>query len=142
MNKPETYIENSKLVTRFFGCWPDFHFSEVISIFLDRNYPLIPKILMRFYAFTGTSKVDNNGDPKEKKHCLIDMDFTGVLESEMIHFNNINRLESICFEKKQDVIICTLSPVNGVKAVIIAEKISVRQIRKIQEDPKDMLDRY
>lgn len=142
MNKPETYIENARLVTRFFGTWPDFHSAEIISIFLDRNYPLIPKILIRFYAFAGKSKVNNDGHPKDKQHCLIDIDFSGVLENEMIHFNNINKLENIRFEKKQGVIICILSPLNGVKATIVAEKISIRQIREIQEDPKDMLDRY
>lgn len=142
MSKPETYIENSRLVTDFFGHWPDFYLSEILSLFLDRNYPLTPRLFMKIYVFTGSSKVDDNGDPKLKKHCILDIEFLTIHKSDLSGFNNQNVVKRVTFEKSSEKVTCYILPDNGLKGIIISEKVAIRKIRKIKENPREMLDRY
>lgn len=139
---PEKYIEKAKLVTDFFGKWPDFHQAELISVFLYRNYPMEPKILMRVYAFEKIPAGLLPGKHKKARHCQIEFEFLGVKKNLLSGFNFINRYTEIKFSLQDEHVLCEFIPSSGAMLMIEAEKVRIRGLRKLVEDPKDTLDKF
>lgn len=93
-------IENANLILDWFGFWPSFHDSEVISINLHRSLhgkEKGPFLTACFYAFQMTSEVDEKSFYKLIKHCVIELEFENVESVELDEFNHQNALDGVEF---------------------------------------------
>ncbi len=142
MAQPGTLIERSLLVTDFFGHWPGFYHAEIISVFLYRNYPMEPKMLMRLYAFEksmGGLILPGFG---KTKHCLIEFEFLELRDTRLESFNAVNKLSAIHFTAEEESVRVEFVPASGTRISLLAGRIRVKSLRKINEDPKDTLDKF
>ncbi len=130
-------IENTDLILNHFGYWPAFHDAEVVSLHFDRNFKEgLPRLLIRIYAFEITDKVEA-GYYQRIKHCLIQFEFEGVVESEVDGFNHQNAVYGIEFGIEGSLLTCTLDPAYGIKGFTSAHKIKVKNLEKLTKDPKE-----
>jgi len=142
MNQPEKFIEKSALVLEYFGHWPSFYHSEIISLFFYRNYPMLPKALMRIYVFEKTLGSMIHPILGKTKHCLLELEFLELGENHFSEFNSFNKLAEIRFRQNMGRYFTEFLPVSGARIVLESGKIRIRSLKKIGEDPKDTLDKY
>ena len=131
-------IENHNLVIDHFGYWPDFHDAEIIRISCNRNFDTSwPSIEFRIYAFEMTDKVVGRYF-KLIKHCIIDIELVGVVESELIGFNHQNAINGIEFGKEEDLITVEIDHAYGVSGFISTHKARINNLEKLEDDPKKL----
>lgn len=105
--QPTVEIENSTLVTDWFGYWPSFHDSEIISINLHRSLRGIENgaiLSASIYSFQMTSELDENSFYKLIKHCVIELEFLNIESFELEGFNHQNAIDSIEFSQEKDLL--------------------------------------
>jgi hypothetical protein len=111
----------------WFGYWPSFHDSEVISISLER--PGICRVVVK--TFEMTREIDTNGGYKLVKHATVTFvleDFpidrsSGLTPVRIEGFNHQNMLNGIVVTKTQAGYELMLEPVFGVDATIAAARL-------------------
>lgn len=142
MNQPEHFIEKAALVTEFFGHWPVFRGSEIISVFFYRNYPMEPKAQMRLYVTEkgpGSLLFPRLGKTKQ---ALLEVEFLEMVNSLFTGFNSLNTLTEIRFSRNRDTLRTEFIPSNGAKIILESRRIRIRYLKKLEEDPKDTLDKF
>ena len=124
-------IRNSKIVIDYFGYWPTFHDSEIISIKFERTWDKESSSMqIRVYAFEMTDKL--KGKYFELvKHCVIDFEFTGIKRNEMDGFNHQNAIQGLDFGREGEFLFCKIDPAYGVEAFILAREIIVKRLEPI-----------
>jgi hypothetical protein len=104
--QPPVEIENSNLVTDWFGFWPSFHDAEVIEINLHRSLRGIENgavLSASVYAFQMTSEVDEKSFYKLIKNCVIELEFLNIDSLEVEDFNHQNALHNIEFSQVKNI---------------------------------------
>jgi len=142
MNHPNDFIEKAAQVTEFFGHWPAFRGSEVISVFFYRNYPMEPKVQMRLYVAEkspGSFLFPRLG---KSKQALLEVEFLDIANTLFTGFNSLNTLSEIRFSRTGDILRAEFIPSNGVKIILESRRIRIRSLKKLEEDPKDTLDKF
>ncbi len=130
-------IEHADVILNHFGYWPSFHDAEVVSLHFDRNFREgLPRLWIQVYAFEMTDTV-KAGYYQLVKHCLINFEFEGVVESEVDGFNHQNAVYGIEFGIEGSLLTCTIDPAYGIKGFISARKIKVKNLEKLTGDPKE-----
>jgi len=121
--KLENYIENGNLIEDFFGYFPKFHDSEIMSMNFEtsksRYYPTI---------------ILSISTRKQGKHCKIILEFINVVENDLCNFSNQNSIYELIFSKQEKYIKCVIDPNCGLSAEIICEKIRVVSLNIINMD--------
>ena len=131
-------IENHHLVTDHFGYWPDFHDAEIISVCCNRNFDTSsPSIEIKIYAFEMTDKVVGR-HYKLIKHCMIDLELIGIVESELIGFNHQNAINRIEFGKEEELITVEIDHAFGVSGFISTHRARINNLEKLEGDPKKL----
>ena len=116
-------------VVAWFGYWPDFHDSEVLSIKLDRSIESEVSI----YAFEMTPEIDNRGYYVLAKHAIVTFllqgfprDRFGITNTRIEFFNSQNVLGSASVLKREDHYELILEACFGADCRILCERISVK----------------
>lgn len=105
--QPVVEIENSNLVLEWFGFWPSFHDSEVISINLHRSLrgeEKGPILSVCLYTFQMTSELVENSFYKLIKNCVIELEFESIDSLEIEGFNHQNALDCIEFSETKNLL--------------------------------------
>lgn len=114
-------------IIAWFGYWPSFHDSEVISISLER--PGICRVVVK--TFETTREIDANGGYKSVKHATVTFvleDFpidrsSGLTPVRIEGFNHQNALNGIVVTKPPAGYELMLEPAFGVDATIAAARL-------------------
>lgn len=116
-------------VVAWFGYWPDFHDSEVLSIKLDRSIESEVSI----HAFEMTPEIDNRGYYVLAKHAIVTFllqgfprDRLGITNTRIEFFNSQNVLGSAPVLKRENHYQLILEACFGADCCILCERISVK----------------
>lgn len=94
-----TKIINGNLLTDFYGEWPSFHDSEVVSIQLDRDGP---SLTASIYLFRMTSQIDERGYYILDKKAVVTLHFGNISELSIDGFNHQNVLFDLALNDISD----------------------------------------
>jgi hypothetical protein len=128
-----TYLENYKMVTDIYGCWPSFHDAEVRSILLDRNKTLFgvvsnARVELIVHCFEITQNVKNDGFFDLIKHHLVHFVFSDVRDLIITGFNHQNAIVGLLFDPQPEdaagniFLNVSIDPAHGVEGSFIAHK--------------------
>ncbi len=122
-------ISGASDVIEWFGGWPTFHDSEVLSIHLDRT----SESRVAIHAFQMTSEVDGEGFYVLTKHAIVTFFLKGfprnqygITSSRIECFNEQNMLSSVSVSKGNGYYELKLSGCFGVDACIVCAEMSVK----------------
>ena len=131
--EPPVKIENADLIVEWFGYWPSFHDSELLSIYMSRSTAsgeFRPNMIAKLYAFEMTSEVTESKHYKLVKHCVIEFEFNDIDSIELDGFNHQNALNGLCFSNVDNssdkaAISVTCEPAYGVGIDLICSSVRV-----------------
>jgi hypothetical protein len=98
----EVEIQNARLVTDIFGCWPSFHDAEVHSVLLERGGKGQVILEARINLLEVTSKVDANGRYVLDHNSLVTLRFTQIVRLQITDFNRQNVLSSLMLTRAEE----------------------------------------
>ncbi len=105
----------------WFGYWPDFHDSEVLSIHLDRS----GTSSVRVHAFDTTDKVDEKGYFVAQKHVIVSFLLENVLTCDLKWFDTQNAVFEIALVRTEDGFDLCLEYSHGVCGTITAGNVRI-----------------
>jgi hypothetical protein len=121
-------IPGADELVQWFGYWPTFHDSEVLSIELTRSHGS----RVRIHAFERTSEVDDRGYYVLAKHAIVTFtlegfpsDREGITNTRIDYFNHQNVLSSARVERTNNGYVLVLDGIFGVDGSISCERMSV-----------------
>lgn len=91
-------IANSSRLISVFGYWPSFHDAEVVWVRLDRRATSLgdgPTVEVLIHTFEMTSEIDAAGFYVLRKHVLVQLRFSKVMEPVLESFNHQNVLNGL-----------------------------------------------
>jgi hypothetical protein len=116
-------------VIAWFGYWPTFHDSEVLSIHLNRS----GESQVVLYAFEMTPEVDSQGHYILAKHVIVTFTLTGFpltqygnTDTRIECFNYQNMLSSVSVNQKEDYYELELAGNFGANCLIVCDQMSVK----------------
>jgi hypothetical protein len=121
-------IPGADELVRWFGYWPDFHDSQVISIELTRSHGS----RVRIHVFERTSDVDARGYYVLAKHAVVTFSLEGfplngegITNTRIDFFNHQNVLSGARVEKTIGGYVLILDGIFGVDGSISCERMTV-----------------
>jgi hypothetical protein len=105
----------------WFGYWPDFHDSEVLSILLNRSGSSI----VRVHAFEMTNQVDEKGYFVLQKHVVVSFLLDNVLTCDLKWFNNQNAMSEIALLRTDEGFELSFEPAHGVSGTVAAQRVRI-----------------
>lgn len=114
----ENLIENGNLIINFFGYFPKFHDSEIMSMTFETSKPgYDPTIVLSLLI-------------NERGQCFeIILEFINVVKNSMCNFSGQNSVYEMNFSKQEEYIKCVIDPNCGLSAEILCEKIRFVSLR-------------
>jgi hypothetical protein len=67
-------IPGADAVVAWFGRWPSFHDSEVLSVVINRGGPS----MLRFHAWHASARVDRTGQFTREREAIVVFEFAGI----------------------------------------------------------------
>jgi hypothetical protein len=116
----------------WFGHWPSFHDSEVLSVELHRT----GSSKIRVHAFSMTSEIDAKGFYKLTKHCIVTFVFGEIIDTEIAHFKDGNILLDIEFSREEEAFVTTFSATYGLEGTVKARKLAIELASGIPADSR------
>lgn len=125
-------VEGPEKVERIFGCWPDFHDAEVLSIVLDRT-PAAggPTVRIAVHAFEMTREVDASGHYVLRNHVVVTFLLRDAEVVRLEGFNHQNVLDGLRFSRPEKPVAegmaveVQLEPSFGVSAIFQCARAEV-----------------
>jgi hypothetical protein len=115
-------------VVAWFGYWPTFHDSEVLSICLERS----TGCRVAVHAFSKTAETDVSGHFVLDKHAIVTfvlegfpLDSSGIVNTNIAGFNHQNVLSGLTVNRNADWYELSLEGIYGIDGVICANQIRV-----------------
>ena len=106
----------------WFGFWPTFHDSEIISLHLNRK----GSSNLRIHTWDMTKEVDEKGYYVLTKHVIVEFVFETVSGLNLTGFNHQNVIFELGIEKTDSGFRLNLDECYGVAGSIEAERMSIR----------------
>jgi len=114
----ESFIENSNIVVDFFGQFPKFHDSEILSLNFEISktgyYPKMTLSLSTIHF---------------GQRCEILFEFIDIESNDMDNFSNQNSIWEMNFSKHENGIKCVIEPNCGLSAEIFCKKVKVMSLK-------------
>jgi hypothetical protein len=102
MSPPISRIQNSELVTSWFGYWPSFHDAEVLELVLARHgADGSPSVSVAVHTFEMTNETTPDGYFVCRKHAVVTLLFEGLDEVALEGFNHQNALSGLSITELQ-----------------------------------------
>jgi hypothetical protein len=115
-------IEGAQGLFDWFGYWPVFHDSEVISLRLNRASPSSLVI----HTWEMTKEIDEQNFYVLAKHVVVEFVLDEVSELDLSGFSHQNVLSSVVIEKTDTGFRLDLGPCYGLAGTIEAKTVSIR----------------
>jgi len=116
-------------VITWFGYWPTFHDSEVLSILLDRT----AESRIAIHVFETTPDVDSRGRYVRAKHAVVTFclegfpqDQQGITNTRVEFFNHQNVLDSVTVNRTPEGYELVLDGIYGVDGSIRSKQMSIK----------------
>ncbi|MGI4756527.1 MAG: Imm50 family immunity protein [Janthinobacterium lividum] len=113
-------VQGAQDIVGWFGYWPSFHDSEVVSIELHRS----TTSHVRVHAFRGVAKTDERGHYKQEKHATVSFAIKDISSLALSGFNNQNVLSALLLKKVDAGTQLILADCYGVAGEITAGNIA------------------
>lgn len=124
-------IINSNLIINQFGGWIDFHDAEILTIKFERNWDMQEtSIRLEIFAFQ-LGEIKENQSYERVNQCIVDIQFSGIYQSEINGFNHQNVIYQLSFGKNQHGLFCDIEPCYGIEGYIECEKIEILKIVEV-----------
>lgn len=114
-------VPGASALLEWFGYWPDFHDSEVLSIHLDRS----GSSSIRVHAFDTTGEVDEKGFFVTRKHVVVSFMLEEIVTCRLDGFNDQNAMSEIGLVRAEKDFELVLGPSYGVGGAFRAQKIRI-----------------
>jgi hypothetical protein len=115
-------VQGASELHDWLGYWPDFHDSEIISLYLNRE----GISSLRVHAWHTTKEVDENSHYVMAKHIVVEFILENISDLSMDGFSQQNVVSGIDIEKIGSGFRVTLGECYGLAGRIEAERISLR----------------
>ena len=109
----------------WFGCWPQFHDSEVVRCDLQRA----GESAIHVHTFNMTSEVDDRGRYVLDKHALVRFFLTDIESLELYDFNAQNALFGLRVEHSGTHFKMSFDPSYGLSGTITAKQLRLEWAR-------------
>jgi immunity protein 50 of polymorphic toxin system len=106
----------------WFGYWPTFHDSEIISLHLNRK----GSSSLHVHTWEMTKEIDEKGYYVMAKHIVVEFVFETISGLSLNSFNRQNVIFGLGLEKTDSGFRLTLDECYGLAGSIEAEKLSIR----------------
>ena len=116
-----TEVSGASELFDWFGYWPDFHDSEVLSIHLNRSGTSI----VRVHTFETTERVDESGFFVTQKHVIASFLFEDILDCDLKWFNNQNALLGMRLVREDDGFDLRMQAAHGVEGSVNARSVRI-----------------
>jgi hypothetical protein len=117
-------IPGADAVISFFGRWPSFHDTEILTLHIDRESK---RSFLRIRAFTTTDQTDASGHFVRDRDALVRFDFSGIralsIEGEAADGQNV--VQSLRVERVNDGYRLELAPCYGLAGVLEVATLSI-----------------
>ena len=128
-----TGIAGAQELYDWFGCWPQFHDAEVLSLHLNRTGSSV----LTVHAWDMTDHVDSDGFYVLQKHVIVRFLLDGITESSFEDFNHQNVLFSLRLTKQDDGFNLTLDSSFGQSGSILAKNVAIEMTPGAPERDED-----
>jgi len=118
----------------WFGYWPNFHDSEVMSLHLNRASPSS----MLIHTWEMTKEIDERNFYVLTKHVVVEFVLDEVSELDLNGFSHQNVLSSLTIEKTDAGFLLDLGPCYGLAGTMQAKNISIRVTPGEPPDRKEL----
>jgi hypothetical protein len=125
-------VINSEIIHHYFGYWPNFHDAEVVKATFETHTTGRYSLTFVIEAFEMLAEVDAQGFYKQAKQCLVEIQFSGVIEIDFKYFNFQNVLFEFWFEEQGSLIKGVFSSSTGMEAIVVAEEALVLSLNPIK----------
>ena len=115
-------IDGAQELYNWFGYWPTFHDSEVISLHLNRASPSSLVV----HTWEMTKEIDERNFYILTKHVVVEFVLDEVSELDLSGFSHQNVLSSLAIEKTDTGFLLDLGPCYGLAGTIEAKTVCIR----------------
>lgn len=117
-------IEGAKTLYDWFGFWPSFHDSELISLRLNRG----GLSSLSLHTWETTKDVDDQGCYILTKHVVVEFSMKEVVGLSLQGFNHQNVIFGLAIERTENGYRLVLDDCYGISGVLEAKDMSIRLI--------------
>jgi hypothetical protein len=111
-----------KAVIEWFGCMPNFHDAEVLSLELRRAPELS---VVRVHVWRTLDEVDEGGYFRRDRHAVVSFVLKDIIRQELRWWNHQNVLSGLHIAESPDGATLVLEAIYGIEGEIVAKEISL-----------------
>ena len=115
------HLSGAQQIVDWFGYWPSFHDSEILSIALSR----VGASRVQIHAFAMTDQIDQRGYYTTDRHAIVTFLLEDITNLELGGFNNQNVISSLVLRKEATGYVFVLGGCYGIEGSITAGRIRV-----------------
>jgi len=108
----------------WFGEWPSFHDTEILSLHLDRE-GVSSLTIHAWLTSHETYEKDGKRFFRRDKHAVVTFHFNNIIDLELADFSSQNVISDLSIDRRDECTRLTLSPCYGLAGYIDARMLSV-----------------